>query len=39
MTTTATRTQEEFFLDPQRCIGCHACEIACRECDSNGQLA
>ncbi len=39
MTTTATRSQEEFFLDPQRCIGCHACEMACAECETNGQLA
>ena len=39
MTTTAYRTQEEFFLDPQRCIGCHACEMACAECETNGQLA
>jgi hemoglobin len=22
------RTDQEFFLDPQRCIGCHACEMA-----------
>ncbi len=27
----------EFFLDPQRCIGCHACEMACAECETNGQ--
>ena len=39
MTTTAYRSQEEFFLDPQRCIGCHACEMACAECETNGQLA
>ena len=39
MTTTATRPHEEFFLDPQRCIGCHACEMACAECETNGQLA
>lgn len=29
--------QEEFFMDPQRCIGCHACEMACAECETNGQ--
>lgn len=23
------------FIDPTRCIGCHACEAACRECDSH----
>lgn len=39
MTTTAYRGHEEFFLDPQRCIGCHACEMACAECETNGQLA
>ena len=26
----------EFFLDMQRCIGCHACEMACAECETNG---
>ena len=25
----------EFFIDPSRCIGCRACEAACRECDSH----
>jgi Fe-S-cluster-containing dehydrogenase component len=39
MTTPAYRGHEEFFLDPQRCIGCHACEMACAECETNGQLA
>ena len=39
MTTTAFPLREEFFLDPQRCIGCHACEMACAECETNGQLA
>ena len=39
MTTTAYRSQGEFFVDPQRCIGCHACEMACAECETNGQLA
>ena len=24
-------------MDPQRCIGCHACEMACAECETNGQ--
>jgi Fe-S-cluster-containing dehydrogenase component len=28
---------KEFFLDPQRCIGCKACEMACAECETNGQ--
>ena len=23
------------FVDPSRCIGCRACEAACRECDSH----
>ena len=35
---TTFRTDLEFFLDPQRCIGCHACEMACAECETNGQL-
>jgi len=38
MTTSTFRTDQEFFLDPQRCIGCHACEMACAECETNGQL-
>jgi len=25
----------EFFVDPHRCIGCHACEHACAECDTH----
>ena len=25
----------EFFIDPSRCIGCHACVAACSECDSH----
>ena len=29
----------EFFLDPNRCIGCHACEEACSECPSHGGHA
>jgi len=37
MTTTTFRTDQEFFLDTQRCIGCHACEMACAECETNGQ--
>jgi Fe-S-cluster-containing dehydrogenase component len=35
--TTTFRTDQEFFIDPQRCIGCHACEMACAECETNGQ--
>ena len=26
---------DTLFVDPSRCIGCHACEAACRECDSH----
>ena len=37
MNTTTFRTDQEFFFDPQRCIGCHACEMACAECETNGQ--
>jgi len=33
------QSDQEFFLDPQRCIGCHACEAACAECETNGQMA
>lgn len=29
--------QMEFYVDMQRCIGCHACEMACAECETNGQ--
>jgi Fe-S-cluster-containing dehydrogenase component len=25
----------EFFVDPHRCIGCHACEHACAECETH----
>ncbi|CAN5645010.1 hypothetical protein BH11PLA2_BH11PLA2_49500 [soil metagenome] len=28
-------TEMEFFVDPHRCIGCHACEHACAECDTH----
>lgn len=28
-----------FFIDPQRCIGCFACVMACRECDSHKGVA
>ena len=27
--------QNEFFLDPNRCIGCQACVQACSECDTH----
>jgi len=37
MNNTQFKRDEEFFLDPQRCIGCHACEMACAECETNGQ--
>ena len=29
----------EFFVDMQRCIGCHACEMACAECETNGETS
>ena len=29
----------EFFLDMQRCIGCHSCEMACAECETNGETS
>ena len=28
-------TELEFFVDPHRCIGCHACEHACAECETH----
>jgi Fe-S-cluster-containing dehydrogenase component len=28
-------TVKTMFVDPSRCIGCRACEAACRECDSH----
>lgn len=28
-------TIKTLFIDPSRCIGCRACEAACRECDSH----
>jgi Fe-S-cluster-containing dehydrogenase component len=37
METTTLLTGQEFFIDPQRCIGCRACEMACAECETNGQ--
>jgi len=30
-------TNQEFFVDMQRCIGCKACEMACAECETNGH--
>jgi Fe-S-cluster-containing dehydrogenase component len=27
--------QNEFFIDPSRCIGCNACVQACSECDTH----
>lgn len=37
MENTLYKTEAEFFIDPQRCIGCRACEMACAECETNGQ--
>lgn len=37
MNLTNFNTNEEFFVDMQRCIGCKACEMACAECETNGQ--
>ena len=37
MVATEYDMQMEFFVDMQRCIGCHACEMACAECETNGQ--
>ncbi|HRM13748.1 MAG TPA: 4Fe-4S binding protein, partial [Flavobacterium sp.] len=37
MNYTSFNTNEEFFVDMQRCIGCKACEMACAECETNGQ--
>jgi Fe-S-cluster-containing dehydrogenase component len=28
-------TEMEFFVDPYRCIGCHACAHACSECETH----
>jgi Fe-S-cluster-containing dehydrogenase component len=37
MPVTNYRTDQEFFVDMQRCIGCKACEMACAECETNGH--
>lgn len=37
MEVTAYKTEMEFFVDMQRCIGCKACEMACAECETNGH--
>jgi Fe-S-cluster-containing dehydrogenase component len=37
MTAAYYKTEMEFFVDMQRCIGCKACEAACAECETNGQ--
>jgi len=29
------RSEMEFFIDPHRCIGCHACAHACAECETH----
>ena len=39
MNNTQFKQNEEVFIDPQRCIGCHACEMACAECETNGQTS
>ena len=31
----AVPENKEFFLDPNRCIGCQACVQACGECDTH----
>lgn len=37
--TTNYNQQMEFFVDMQRCIGCKACEMACAECETNGETS
>ena len=29
---------QELYIDPNRCIGCRACEQACSECPGHGGI-